>query len=235
MSIRPGPRLVIALLAGGLTATACTPLALPLGDAPIGTPSPSSTLIGCERAAETVEITSDAHLDPACTYTGGVQISASNVVFDCRGAHITDVDGTHGRGVSVSADSDTSIDHVTVRNCIISGFLNNVRVSREGFKDLVPGSDYDAPFSDIVIENSRLFGSRGSGVFVNAYVTGVTLRNLEIAELRRSRDLSGGRIEGQRRRAQHHPQQRVRRRRPGERRSLRSRWRRPGARVADRT
>ena len=43
------------------------------------------------------------------------------------------------------------------------------------------GSEYDAPFSDIVIENSRLYSSRGSGVFVNAFVTDVTLRNLEIA------------------------------------------------------
>jgi parallel beta-helix repeat protein len=68
-----------------------------------------------------------------------------------------------------------------VRNCIISGFLNNVRVSREGVKTLSLGSEYDAPFSDIVIENSRLYASRGSGVFVNAYVTGVTLRGLDIA------------------------------------------------------
>ena len=37
-------------------------------------------------------ITADAHLDSACTYTGGVDIvTVSNVVFDCRGAHITDV------------------------------------------------------------------------------------------------------------------------------------------------
>ena len=80
----------------------------------------------------------------------------------------------------ITADSDTVLAHITVRNCVISGFLNNVRVSRQGFRNLVPGSDYDAPFSDIVIENSRLVSSRGSGVFVNAYVTGVTLRHLDI-------------------------------------------------------
>ena len=129
MSIHRGSRIALALLAVGLAVTACTPLALPLGNKPIGTPSPTSTLIGCERAAETVVITSDAHLDSACTYTGGVEITASNVVFDCRGAHITDVDGSHGRGISVSANSQTSLEHITVRNCIVSGFLNNVRVS----------------------------------------------------------------------------------------------------------
>ncbi len=181
MLIRRGRRVVVSLLVVGLATTACTPLALPLGDTPIGTPSASSTLIGCDRAVETVQITSDAHLDPACTYTGGVEITASNVVFDCRGAHITDVEGSHGRGISVSANSHTSLDHITVRNCIVSGFLNNVRVSREGFKALPAGSEYEAPFSDIVIENSRLYSSRGSGVFVNAFVTDVTLRNLEIA------------------------------------------------------
>jgi hypothetical protein len=68
-------------LGGGLAVTACTPLLSPLGNKPIGTPSPTSTLIGVS-AAETVVITSDAHLTQRCTYTGGVEITASNVVSD---------------------------------------------------------------------------------------------------------------------------------------------------------
>jgi parallel beta-helix repeat protein len=68
-----------------------------------------------------------------------------------------------------------------VRNCIVHGFTNTVRVTRQGFKDLAAGVEYQNAFSNIVIENSRLSDSKGSGVFVDGYVTGVTLRDLEIS------------------------------------------------------
>ena len=179
---RSNGRRAALLLAAAAFATGCVPAwdEQPLG-ALVGTPSPASQRIGCERAAEHVVLTVPAHLDPACTYTGGFEIRASGVVLDCRGARIEDVSGNLGRGIHVAAPADASLSDVTVRNCVVAGFLNNVRISREGFEDLAPGAEYLAPFSNIVVENSHLYRSRGSGVFVNAYVTGVALRDLEIA------------------------------------------------------
>lgn len=148
----------------------------------VGTPAANSVPIGCDRAGETLVLTTSAHLDPSCTFTGGVEIRASDVVLDCRGARIEDVAGTRGRGIVVAAPSTVALANVTVRNCIVAGFLNNVRITREGFRTLVEGTEYQNAFENIVIENSHLYSSRGSGVFVDAYVTGVTLRDLDIAD-----------------------------------------------------
>jgi len=117
---------------------------------------PGSQLIGCDQAADRVVVTASAHLDPACTYTGGFEISTSRVVLDCRGAQVEDPEGDSGVGILVTAPTTVELSDVTVRNCFVKGFLNNVRVSREGFKSLVQGSEYDAPFTNITIENTHL-------------------------------------------------------------------------------
>ncbi len=141
---------------------------------------PGSQLIGCDQAADRVVVTASAHLDPTCIYTGGFDISTSGVVLDCRGAHVEDPEGDDRIGILVTAPITVALSDVTVRNCFVKGFLNNVRVSREGFKSLVQGSEYDAPFTNITIENTHLYESRGVGAYVDGYVTGVTLRGLEI-------------------------------------------------------
>lgn len=139
-------------------------------------------VVGCDRAAQLVELTASAALDPACVYTGGFKITRSDVTLDCRGALIEDVSGTGSRGVFVTVPADQDLARVTVRNCEIAGFTNTVRVNRSGFKALEEGEEYVHGTSEIVIEDSLLRNSRGSGVFVDGYVTGVTLRGLEIVE-----------------------------------------------------
>jgi parallel beta-helix repeat protein len=84
-------------------------------------------------------------------------------------------------GIEIVAPTDVALTGITVRNCIVAGFLNNVRVRRDGFKLLAEGHEYDHVFSDIRIENSRFYDSTGSGIFVDGYVTGVTLSGIEIA------------------------------------------------------
>jgi hypothetical protein len=123
------------------------------------------------------------HLDPACTYTAGVDITASHVTFDCRGARIVDPTGQAGRGITVRTDVSTPLTDVTVRNCVVAGFLNGMRVTRDGFRALPAGdeSEYANGTSAITIENSHVYGTRGSGIFVDGFVEGVTLRDLEIA------------------------------------------------------
>jgi parallel beta-helix repeat protein len=165
-------------------------LALSLGCKPIyvetplptlvGAPDANSTLIGCEQAAAAITVTGSAHLDPACTYGGGITIGASNVTFDCRGAHVESAHDAGGAGILVAAPVDIDLADVTVRNCVVKGFTNGVRVRRTGFKTLTAGHEYDHGFSNIVIENSHVYATHGSGIFVDGFVTGVTIRDVEI-------------------------------------------------------
>ncbi|MGH7789007.1 MAG: right-handed parallel beta-helix repeat-containing protein [Candidatus Binatia bacterium] len=149
-----------------------------LTSAAAAAPAPGSQLIDCSQAGDRVEITVSSHLDPSCVWTRGVRITASDVVLDCQGARLYGPD--RQRGVEITAPTDTALSNITVRNCEIEGFLNNVRIIREGFRDLAEGVEYDNAFSNIVIEDSTLLNSRGVGVFVDGYVTGVTLRRLHV-------------------------------------------------------
>lgn len=154
------------------------PSDLPLGGV-TGTLDPASTLIDCSRATTRITITETSHLDPGCTYTKGVDVVASGVVLDCRGATIESAQ-LSGRGIHITAPRTVGLSNVTARNCIVDGFTNPMRVSRENFKELTPGFEYEYAFSNILIENNLLGNSGGSGLFVDGYVTGVTARNLEI-------------------------------------------------------
>lgn len=139
---------------------------------------PGSELITCDRADQRIEIGVSSHLDPSCTWTRGVEIVASDVTLDCQGAHIAAPDRRYG--VYIHAPTDTALTNVTVRNCHIEGFLNNVHIEREGFRTLAEGMEYDHGFSNITVEDGTILDSRGVGVFVDGYVEGVTLRNLHI-------------------------------------------------------
>lgn len=139
---------------------------------------PASQLVGCDQADSRVTIEVSSHLDPSCTFTRGVRIVASGVTLDCQGAHIAAPDRRYG--VNILAPSDVALSDITVRNCHIEGFLNNVRIEREGFRELAEGQEYEHAFSNIRIEDSTMLNSRGVGIFVDGYVTGVTLRNLHV-------------------------------------------------------
>jgi parallel beta-helix repeat protein len=143
-----------------------------------GAVDPGSQLIDCSQADTQVTVSVSSHLDPSCTWTRGIEIVASDVVFDCQGAHIAAPD--RRTGVLITAPTDVALSNIVVRNCHIEGFLNNVRITREGFRDLAEGVEYEHAFSDIVIEDSTILNSRGVGIFVDGYVTDVTLRNLHI-------------------------------------------------------
>lgn len=143
--------------------------------------APESQLISCDRADTRVTITESSHLDPSCTWTRGVEIVASDVTLDCQGAHIAAPNRRFG--VLIMAPIDVILENITVRNCHIEGFLNNIHIEREGFFDLAELDEADAyehAWSNIVIEDSTSLNSRGVGIFVDGFVTGVTLRNLHV-------------------------------------------------------
>jgi parallel beta-helix repeat protein len=139
-------------------------------------------VVGCDRAGEHLVLTVSAVLDPGCVYTGGIEITASGVSLDCRGATVRDVDGEGGArvGILVTGPASRALHDVTVRNCRVEGFLNGVRITREGFRSLPEGAEYADAHHDIVVEDSEVRDARGVGVFVDAYVTRVTLRRLVV-------------------------------------------------------
>jgi len=140
--------------------------------------APGSQLIECDRADERITLSVDSHLDPSCTWTRGIRIVASGVTLDCQDALIAST--TRRYGIEIEAPLGTALSNVTIRNCRVDGFLNSARVTREGFRDLAEGVEYENALSGIVIEDSVFTNSRGVGVFVDGYVTGVTLRRLHI-------------------------------------------------------
>ena len=142
-------------------------------------PVPGSQLISCDRAAERIVVTVSSHLDPACTYTGGVDVTSSGVVLDCQGALIRNTESSM-RGIEVVTPADVPLSGVTVRRCNTEGFLNGMRITRTGFRQLAAGHEYDAPLSGVVIENSTVRNSRGVGIFVDGYVSEATVRNTTV-------------------------------------------------------
>jgi hypothetical protein len=145
---------------------------------------PGSQPIGCDQANQQIDLTASAHLDPSCTYTRSFEILASNVTLDCQGAHIVaDQDlpaNQRQRGIYIHAPQSVSLQNITVRNCHVEGFLNNIHIEHEGFREYTVANEYDNAFANIVIEDSTSLNSRGVGIFVNGYVTGVTLRRLHV-------------------------------------------------------
>lgn len=140
----------------------------------VGAIDPGSTLVGCEDANTRIIATASIHLDPSCTYTRGVSIRASDVTLDCRGAHIERAPaGTDNHGIQITTPTDVALHDITVRNCDVSKFSNNLRITRAGFKDLPFGGEYDAVYADVRIENNTFHHADGSGVFVDAFVTDV--------------------------------------------------------------
>lgn len=155
------------------TLVACEPEPLP-------PPDGASTPVGCDRADERIVLTASAHLDPACEYTAGVTITTSGVTLDCQGAVIRSPEGAPGQGILIVTPVDTPLAGVTVRNCHVVGFLNNLRVTRDGFRTLPAGEEYENGTADIVIERSTFEASRGVGLFVDGYVEGVTIRGNQV-------------------------------------------------------
>jgi parallel beta-helix repeat protein len=144
---------------------------------PLPPPAEGSTLLGCDRAGERLVVTESSHLDPACTYTLGLDVTASGVTLDCQGAVVRSAAGAGGVGIRVASPVDVPLSDVTVRNCHVEGFLNSLRVTRDGFRALPEGVEYENGTSDVVVERSSFQGSRGVGIFVDGYVEGVTIRD----------------------------------------------------------
>lgn len=161
----------VAVAALALVAAACQPLP------PV---EPGSTLVDCSRTGERVQLTASAHLDPSCTYTAGFDITASGVTLDCRNALIKGAPGASNRGIAITAPEEVALSDITVRNCRVEGFLNNLRVMREGFRAFAEGEEWEHPTSNILLEDNTFLDARGVGVYVDAYVSDVSVIDNEV-------------------------------------------------------
>jgi parallel beta-helix repeat protein len=172
-----GAGVLALLVAAGCVPPRQSPIN-PVTDDPVA----GSQLVGCDRAAERIVVSAPTHLDPSCDYTGGVDVTTSGAVLDCRGARIvrTSAD-TERNGIDITTTTAVPLENVTVRNCVVEGWGNNLRIQREGYKDLAAGEEYENGTSAILVENTHFYDSTASGVFVGAYVTGTTLRNIEVS------------------------------------------------------
>ena len=137
-------------------------------------PDPGFPVVPCSGADDLVVLASDAQLDPSCTYTKGVEITASGVTLDCMGASVATV-ATSGTGIRITTPADEDMSGVTVRNCDVSGFRNGIRVTRNGFRDLAAGEEYDHSLDDVTLTNNDVSDTAGVGIFVDGYVTGTTI------------------------------------------------------------
>jgi hypothetical protein len=153
-----------ALLVVGAGLLAAAPVA-PAAASPRARP----TVIGCDLAATRVQVTASAVLDPSCTYTGGFDIRASNVVLDCRHALVQGPQ--NGIGIMVETPADVDMTNVTIRNCRVDGWLNGIHLRRAGFNSLPAGHEYDHRLDGVQVFDSVLTSSRGVGLYVDGYVT----------------------------------------------------------------
>ncbi len=155
-------------------------LALALAPLPAAAaPEPGSVLIGCDQAGARVTVTADSHLDPSCTYLG-IDITASGVTLDCQGATVAGPLETTGAAILVTTPVDVPQSDVTIRGCRAEGYTNGIKITREGFRGLAAGVEYDDAGTGIVVEDTTVADTRGVGIFVDGYVVGTTIRRVTV-------------------------------------------------------
>lgn len=102
------------------------------------------------------------------------------LTLDCQGALVRGELDTPGAGILVTTPVAVPQSGVTVRGCRTEGFTNGIRVTRDGFRQLPAGAEYDAAGDDITIEDTTVTASRGVGIFVDGYVRGVTIQRVTV-------------------------------------------------------
>lgn len=173
---RMGSRVVRRLSIGAVAMVAVAGLA---ACEPLPPPEEGSVLVGCAQAGSRVTLTTSSHLDPACVYAG-FDIRSSGVTLDCQGATIRSAPGAGGRGIEVISPAGVAMTDVTIRNCTVEGFLNSIKITRDGFRTLAEGVEYDHTTARMLIEKVKVSGSRGVGIYVDGYVSDTTIQDSTI-------------------------------------------------------
>lgn len=129
------------------------------------------------RDCELPEIgTGTVFLNNGCRYRRSITIEQSDVVLDCRGATIT---GMHRRGIVIRP----GLRNVTIRDCRLHD-TGGILIEGQTPEDDAPARDAAraASSSGVVLEHLTITESYMTGVFVDHYVVGATIRNSIVAD-----------------------------------------------------
>jgi parallel beta-helix repeat protein len=117
-----------------------------------------------------------------CTYHQTIRITASNTTLDCQGSTFV---GSGQEKIGLMIDSEGKpLSVIVVKNCGFNGFASSgVRVTWSA-QDVKKGTDHEAIYrrspTRIVLDNISVKDNGGVGIYLDDYVSDVTIRNSEI-------------------------------------------------------
>lgn len=164
--------------------SACISVSLAFSSQQVGTNLDST---GGHRACASPPIWTIAgkvQLEPGCIFTSTLNIIDSHTELDCRGSVI---DPGSLSGYALHIDSrGRALTNITVRNCIVRnsnaiGIVvgwrgsDQAKVSRYDRDEI-----YDRTPHFVQIINTRVEASKGAGIFIDDYVSDVTLRHVTV-------------------------------------------------------
>ena len=115
-------------------------------------------------------------LETDCRYTEPVVISSDNVLLDCRGGTIT---GMHRRGITIRP----GLKNITIRDCRLDDTGGILIEGQTPSDDAAARDDARANSSQgVVLDHLTITKSYMTGVFVDHYVVGATIRNSIVAD-----------------------------------------------------
>lgn len=117
-----------------------------------------------------------------CVYHQPVRITASNTTLDCQGSTFI---GSAQEKIGLMIDSEGKpLSDVVVKNCSFNNFASSgVRVTWSA-QDAKKGTDHEAIYrrspTRIVLDNVSVKDNGGVGIYLDDYVSEVTIKNSDI-------------------------------------------------------
>lgn len=117
-------------------------------------------------------------LPPNCLYRQFIKITESNTTLDCNGS-IFDGEGQDKIGLHIDSGG-RPLSNITVKNCTFRNFKGGIRISWAKVDSQKAGSRdelYRNSPTQIMLDNVTVANNDGEGIYVDDYVTNVTIQN----------------------------------------------------------
>jgi parallel beta-helix repeat protein len=135
---------------------------------------------GCPTVATNID--KSTTLPAGCVFNTGLNIVASNVVLDCQNSLI-DAGGKNG----IVVGGSKGVSNVTIRNCRIKKGGNGILITLAG-PDAAKAAKHDRETlyrltpHDIRIESCDISDSLNSGIYIDDYVTNVSISKTSVSD-----------------------------------------------------
>ncbi len=135
----------------------------------------------CEKPPKIIQGKLD--LAEGCVFETSIKIISSNTILDCKGSTFL---GLPGQKIGLLIDSEgRELNNVVVRNCIFRGFESSgIRISWD-INDVAKGNDKEEIYrrtpTKILLDNIKVIDSGRVGVYIDDYVSGVSIVGSEIS------------------------------------------------------